>query len=255
MPDYTIPNLRNACRILDCLAHAEQPLSSSEIADKLEIPRSTALRILFTLEAQQYIRKEGKRITLGSALIPLGNKAQKTLSIRELAGPILQKLTEATGETSHLAILAADKVLLLEVCNSPHPLSANSPQGATADLHCSATGKALLAYMDKSEREPLLDRIDYTIRTPNTLPGKQELLTKLTEIHKLGYAIDEQEYHEGIRCIAAPVFDARGIAVYAIGITAAASRFTRAKIKPYAGRLLELAHELTKRLGGQITGC
>ena len=252
MPDYTIPNLRNACRILDYLAHTEQPLSSAEIADRLEIPRSTTLRIIFTLEAQQFVRKEGKRVTLGSALIPLGNKAQKSLSIRELAGPILQKLSDATGETSHLAILTTNKVLLLEVCNSPHPLSAHSPQGATADLHCSATGKALMAYMDEAAREPLLDQIDYTVRTPNTLTGKQELLHELTEIRERRYAIDEQEYHQGIRCIAAPVFDARGVAVYAIGITAAAPRFTKAKIKPYAERLLEFTGELTQLLGGQV---
>ena len=252
MPDYTIPNLRNACRILDCLAHSEQPLSSAEIADKLEIPRSTTLRILFTLEAQQFVRKVGKQITLGSALIPLGNKAQKSLSIRELAGPILQRITEATGETSHLALLSIDKVLIMEVCNSPHPLSANSPQGATADLHCSATGKTLLAYMDETERDVLLDRIDYTIRTKNTLPGKQKLLTELVAIRKQGYAIDEQEYHEGIRCIATPVFDAQGVVVYSIGITAAASRFTKAKIKPYAERLQGHSEELTRLLGGRI---
>ena len=252
MPDYTIPNLRNACRILDCLAEAEQPLSNAELADRLGIPRSTTLRILYTLEAQQYIRKEGKRIVLGSALIHLGIKAQTRLSIREIAGPILRKLTEHTQETSHLAILTTNKALILEVCDSPHPLSAHSRQGTSADLHCSATGKSLLAFMEEGKRTPLLDDIEYNIRTSNTLRDKEALATELETIRKQGFSVDEQEYHKGIRCIAAPVFDARGVAVYAIGITASTSRFTKAKINPYADYVIRLAGELTFAIGGQV---
>ena len=251
MPDYTIPNLRNACRILDCLAEAAEPLSSAELADRLGIPRSTALRILYTLEAQQYIRKEGRQIVLGSALIRLGINAQTRLSIREIARPILQKLTESTLETSHLAVLTADKALILEVFDSPHPLSAHSRQGTAADLHCSATGKALLAYMEREQRETLLENMEYNIRTPHTLRTKEALLEELEAIRKQGFSIDEQEYHNGIRCVAAPVFDAKGVTAYAIGITASMSRFTRAKIKPYAKTVIGLADDLTHALGGQ----
>lgn len=254
MPDYTIPNLRNACRVLDYLAQSDHSLSSSEIADHLGIPRSTTLRILFTLEAQHFIRKEGKQIVLGSALIHLGNKAQKSLSIRELAEPLLDKLTSFTRETSQLAILSSNKSMILEVYDSPHPLSAHSRQGTTADLHCSATGKVLLAFLNREELGPMLDQIDYQTRTSNTLSNKEDLLVELGSIRNRGYSIDEEEYHEGIRCIAAPVFDACGIAAYSIGITASTSRFTKSKIKPYANYVIRLANELTTSIGGQLAG-
>jgi DNA-binding IclR family transcriptional regulator len=252
MLDYTIPNLKNACRILDYLGRSDHSQASSEIADHLEIPRSTALRILFTLEAQRFIRKEGKRYVLGSALIHLGNKAQNTLSIRELAGPVLNKLTDFTQETSHLAILSSNKTLILEVCDSPHPLSAHSRQGTMADLHCSATGKTMLAFMKPEDLDSTLDQIDYLVRTPHTLANKKDLRVELGNIRNRGYSIDEEEYHPGIRCIAAPVFDAHGVVAYSIGITASIFRFTKSKINPYANYLVRLAGELTISIGGQF---
>ena len=230
MPDYIIPNLRNACRILEWLSRSDQPRSNAEIADQLGIPRSTVLRILTTLEAQQFVRRNGKKFCLGIALIPLGNTASNQHSLREHCLPILSEVTRQTDETCHLVTLTQDKALILQVCDSPHPMSAHSKQGTLADLHCSASGKALLAYLPLEQQQSIVDHLQLSARTTRTITDSAQLTAELQKIRETGYSIDEQEYHEGIRCMAVPVFASDGHVVYSVGITASTSRFTKTRI-------------------------
>ncbi|MBC2605317.1 IclR family transcriptional regulator [Pelagicoccus albus] len=244
MSEYTIPNLKNACRILQLIADSSQPLTMSHIADTLTLPRSTVFRILSTLCEEGWLFREDKSYRMGGALIGLGRKAINSSTINQLARPILKEVTKLTGETSQLAILSGPQVLIVEVEDSPHPLAAHSRPGTGADIHCSASGKVLLAFGSESERTRIVQEIKYTSHTPNTIKNREELEKELVSIQKLGYAIDEQEYHEGIRCIAVPVFDSSNMASYSIGITASTHRFTRRKIKEISQILKNAADQL-----------
>lgn len=242
MPDYTIPNLKNACRILDCLAASTEPQSNAELATQLGIPRSTVLRILFTLEAQGFIVRTGKRYHLGIALIHLGAAASRQHPLPEVAQPVLSHVTTQCDETSHLVALVNDHALILQVCASPHPMSAHSRKGTLADLHCSAAGKVLLAYLPEAERLACLERLQLHARTPNTLTDPLALEQELEHIRTQGYAIDEEEYHLGVRCMALPIVTIDGSVPYAIGITASIYRFTPDRI-PELRALLQQAAE------------
>lgn len=245
MPDYTIPNLKNACRILDCLGQCREAMSNAELANQLDIPRSTVLRILCTLESQRFVRRIGKRYLLGMALIPLGTAAGGQHSLLEECQPLLASITQDSEETSHLVTRVNDKALILQVCASPHPMSAHSRKGTFADLHCSASGKVLLAYLPEAEREACLERIALHARTPHTLTRASDLKKELQEVRRQGYAIDEQEYHLGVRCMATPVFSKDGSVCHAIGITASIYRFTEDRIPTMLNLLQNASRELS----------
>lgn len=227
MPDYTIPSLKNACRLLQTLAMETEPATIAELADRLAIPRSTALRILATLEEQQFVRRIGKRYQLGVTLIPLGRSATGQHTQREHFVPILQWVSKETDETCHLVQRVADHVLILHVCESPHPMSAHSSEGSLAELYCSATGKAILAQMPRADAMSILSRIELKPRTSKSLTSLDALSVELDKIAQQGYSVDDQEYHEGIRCMAVPVLSGVDSCVHSIGITASISRFTR----------------------------
>ncbi len=246
---YIIPNLRNACRVLRLLSREGSGMPLATIARSLEIPRTSALRILTTLHAESMVDQVDRSYVLGPALIRLGTRALENLDVRTIAIPVLQELSHETVETSHLAVPTGDAALLLEVCDSPHPVRVASRPGTLADIHCSATGKVFLAHRVE-DLVRFLDGRELVRRTPNTLTTLEELSAEAERIRERGYAIDEQEYREGIRCLAAPIRDALGEVVAAIGITASTTSFTRRRIKAVARTVRSAAERISTTLGG-----
>src|SRR5262249_15134111 len=140
-----------------------------DLARDLKIPVTTTLRIMTTLCLEGLARKVDGRFELGPVLIQLGNAALAGTEIRELALPLLQELTQATDETSHLAIPCDDRALIVAVQDSPHPLRAASRPGFLAELHCSSTGKVFLAYLHRARIAEIIAENAPTARTPLTL--------------------------------------------------------------------------------------
>lgn len=252
MPDYTIPNLKNACRILEHLSLLDGAPTSATIADSLRIPRSTTLRILFTLEKEGFVDRHGNAYTLGPSLIPLGQRSAERQPIIDLSSPILAQITRETGETAQLATLSGSRSLILKVEASPHPLSAHSTAGTLAYVHCSASGKAILAHLRPDSLKAALPQLDLQPRTQKTITTLSALENELATIRAKGYSVDEQEYYDGVRCLAAPIFDEQGYATHAIGITASATRFTKSKLPQYSKLIRQAAQTLTQKTGGQL---
>jgi IclR family acetate operon transcriptional repressor len=250
MPDYIIPNLLNACRVLKLLAQTPA-LTVSEIGRELQVPRTTVLRIVTTLCRAGMLQEADGRYRPGSALIPLGMKALEGIDLRRAAQPVLRRLAQATGETAHLAIEAENKSLLIEVSQSPHPIRVGAPAGTFADLHCSATGKIFLTHHHLQELSELFSQLKPQRRTRNTIVTAAAMAKEAQRILQQGYAVDEEEFYEGIRCLAAPVRDSSGKVVAAIGITGTATRFTKDRIPEGAANAMTAAHELSIAIGGQ----
>jgi DNA-binding IclR family transcriptional regulator len=162
---------------------------------------------------------------------------------------VLRELAKESGETAHVAVLAGDKALLVEVCDSHNSLRVASRSGAMVDLYCSSTGKVLLAACEESYREELIKAIKPVRRTSNTIATQQELREELVRTTARGYGLDDEEYMEGVRCLAAPVRGVDGRVVAAIGITGATLRFTRGEIPRIAKLVKAAADELSLRLG------
>lgn len=246
---YHIPNLGKACEVLELVSDTPGGLLLKEITAQLSIPRTTALRITETLLDANYLaRNEDGGFTLGTSLVLLGVKALDNLDIRSFARPVLKALSADTGESSHLAILNGDKSMLVEVADSPHPVRIASRPGTLVDLHCSSTGKVFLAF---SIPEPgtFCKTLELTPHTKNTVTTLRKVLAGIEETRKQGYAMDEEEYAPGVRCIGAPVTNAFGKTIAAVGITASTSTFTKAKIRTMAGKLNNAAAEISENMG------
>lgn len=248
MPDYLIPNLVNAGRVLKLLA-ATPGITVLEISRAIRVPRTTVLRIVTSLVREGLLEAEQNTYSLGPTLIYLGIRAMDGIDLTGLARPLLKKLAHETGETAHLAMLADDKSLLLEVCQSPLPIRAGAPSGTRADLHCSATGKVFLTWNMADSLEAFFDRTQPTARTARTITTPQRMAKELALIRKRGYAVDEEEFFDGIRCLAVPVLNSHGHVRLALGITGVITRLTRARIPECVDKLKAAAAELSAAIG------
>ena len=248
MDKYRIPSLARACEALDLFVEAESPLSSSEVARRLSMPRTTALRVLMTLCEQGLLSRSGNDFEPGAALFRLGIRALSANRLRRFALPIMQHLATDLQETTQLVTLSGTDALVLEVCEGPRLVRIAQVAGARVDLHCNAAGKVLLAFTLRSQL-PALVAHGLAVRTPNTLTTLADLEAEVSRILGLGYAVDDEECYEGVRGLAAPVWDATGGTRAALGIIASASTFSRRQNQEFAQRVLGAARDLSTAMG------
>jgi len=254
MDRYRIPNLAKACGVLALLAPRRTGLTPSEVARQLSMPRTTAFRVLRTLCGEGLLEESEGRYRAGPGLLRLGLMAVEAAELPARAEPVLSYLAQQTGETAHLAIRAGDRMLIAAVCDSPNPIRVASRPGTLVLMHCAATGKAVLAGMSSEAVRALLPGPKFERRTDRTLTTPAALERELEPIRRQGYALDDGEYHDGVRCLAATVFNARGEATAAIGITAAATRFTKRRIASVARDVKHAAEALSAAMGRTSTG-
>lgn len=245
---YRIPALSRACRLLQLVAEHQGEWSSSELARALKVPRTTCFRMLRTLVDEKFIEADGASYRLGPGLVRLGLSTLEGMPIRRLCVPILHELGRSLGETVHLAILCDDRSLLLEVADSAGDARIANRPGTAVRLHASSTGKVLLAHLDKDRREALLARIDLPAFTPRTLATRTALRSALREVATLGYAVDDGEYAERVRCVAVPVHGERGQVIAALGMTGSPDRLRLEDIPSVAARMSEAAQAITVQL-------
>jgi len=249
MNKYQIPNLAKACEVLEFISNAPHGCSLKEVCMALSIPRTTALRITQTLVNSDYLlEKEDRTLSMGSAVIQLGVKALDSIDVRSYARPILQALSLDTNKSSHLAMLNGTKSMLVEVCDTPHPLRIAARPGTLVDLHSSSTGKIFLAYCIE-DPQTFCKKLELTRHTPNTHTTIKEVLAGIKETRRNGFAIDDEEYTPGIRCIAAPIINAFGITADALGITSSTATFPKKHIKEMAKKVTRAAEEISLKLG------
>ncbi len=248
---YIIPNLRNACRVLARLSSSSDGLSAKQISEELEIPRTTAFRILKTLSAEAFIDERAGRYRPGAGMLALGMKSLSASALRDAARETVAELAETTGETAHVLVPFQASAVILEVRDSPHPLRVASRPGDFADLHCSAGGKAMLAFDDRPEIAAYLERPRLAKRTGKTITDVDELKKEIGRVKKQGYSLDDGEYHEGVRCIGAPVFGADLRFAASIGITGVASRIAIKRVPSLAKEVIAAASRMQERLSGR----
>jgi DNA-binding IclR family transcriptional regulator len=250
--EYTIPNLGKACQALKWIQRdPERPVTVKMVSKAVGIPYTTCFRILQTLAVETFLRREGDHYYLGPALIPLGLGARKNIGIRRVALPHLQALSDATGETVQLAIPTENRSMILEVVYGNHPLSATTSRpGTLVEMYCSATGKVFLTWALRDKLEDMAKAEKFIQRTPKTLVTVEELSRECDVIKERGYAIDEEEYFLGVRCIAAPVFDMDGRLVAAIGITATVITLPLGKLPEFSRQLLATTERISRQMGG-----
>jgi IclR family transcriptional regulator, KDG regulon repressor len=182
-------------------------------------------------------------------LVHLGRLVKENVRIRDVAVPHMERISSQYGELVHLAILNDDReVVSLEATPSRFNLRSNIHLGGRADLHCTGVGKAILAFLDPEEIRRILKakRKRYTSRT---ITGERGLLRELATIRARGYAVDNMEHEEGVRCIAAPIRDVDGKTVGAISISGPSARIGLDRVPELARSVKEVALRISRDLG------
>jgi DNA-binding IclR family transcriptional regulator len=244
--DYNVRAVERATRILASLDDEHPERSLAEIARATELPKSTVFRILVTLDNCGFVEQtsDGERYRLGLQVAYLGLAALQRLSIRREALPLMENLVERFEETCALGIFYQGSVMDIEVVHSDHVLTVTSEVGGRLPMHCTASGKALLAFLPPAVVKSVLAR-PLAVRTENTITSPSQLRKELAFIRRRGYAVDEEEYAVGVRAVAAPVSDIDGNVVAEISMPGPSSRLTPDRVPGIAQALIDAANAIS----------
>jgi DNA-binding IclR family transcriptional regulator len=239
-----IQSLARGLRILDLLGQSPDGISITELSEFLSVDKGSASRLVSTLARYGYVEKDEatRRYHVGSQVVSLSRSVLTRLPLREAAKPFLRQMMERTGECAHLAVPAQGQVLYIDQVESPVTLRVNAEVGTMNPLHCTALGKVLLAFGDL-DIPP-----DLSSFTSKTITDQQMLRYHIDEVRRLGYAVDDEEFDIGVRCIAVPVIDFRGKAVGAIGISGPAMRVTSDRLQELTAIVVEIGNKLSERM-------
>ena len=218
-------SLERGLAVLSAFTPDRPALGISELARRLALTRSTTHRYVATLTTLGYLHQDEltRKYRLGPRVLDLGFSMLGSLELREIAAPHLRRLTDTTGHTSNLAIRDDTDVILIDrVRGRPgryHHLEFSLHVGSRLPSYCSATGKALLAFLPRAELDRLVDRMDLVQRGPRTLTGKAALLAELEQVRRTGIAVNDEELDSALRSIAAPVRARSGQVVAAVNVS------------------------------------
>lgn len=246
----SVQSIDRALRILNVLAASHEPLQLSEIARHVEIPASTAHRLLASLQRQEYVRfdQTQRRYTLGLAILPLAEAAKAQIDITKEAMPILERLAAKVNETATLTVLQGNDAVYSLMAQSRRAMGTITSLGSRIPFHCTAAGKALLAYMPEDRRNEILSK-PQRAHTRYTITNSYQLLDELAQIRTQGVSFDRQENEPGMCCIAAPVFNHQGQITATVGISGPSSRFSPEREEELAWPVRAAARELSACLG------
>ncbi|HEY3985976.1 IclR family transcriptional regulator [Cedecea sp.] len=231
--------------ILDFIAE-KGSASFSEISTQLAIPKSSTHHLLEVLCATQMLRlRVDGRYALGLHLFELGGLAASGLDIRLEAIPYLHELVELTGLTCHQGIMEGDEAFFLSKIQSPQAIILTSWEGKRIRLHSTSLGKILLAWRQTEQVEQILAKATFVKKTETTITDKQRFIEHLALVKQQGWAYDDGENINEIRCISAPVFDTKGDVLCAIGLTGMVSQFTNGKKEEYLSHLLATTEKIS----------
>lgn len=218
--------VRRALRILQCFDVDRRELGVTEVAEELGLHKATAHRLLATLEAEGFVRRtDQKRYQLGLRAYRIGLLAMPGAEQREAVKEELRQLAAVTGETAHLATLDGNQVLYLEKVEGSHRLRLPSAVARRVPPHCTGLGKVLLAALPADQRLRVLATLRWERYTPNTITDPTAFTYELEHVGEEGIAFDNQEFEEGLTCLAAPVLSESGTVMAAVSISGPSPRF------------------------------
>lgn len=249
-----VQSVERALDVLEALGRADEaagvPHGLSELVADTGLPLATVHRLLGTLAGRGYVRQDPltRKYVLGPAVLRLHHEAAGLLGT--WARPVLATLAEVSGETANLAVLDDDHVLYVAQVMGPRRLRMFTQVGNRVLPHTNAVGKALLARRPRAEVERVLARHGLPARTPQTITDPARFLVELDRVAAAGYAVDDGEEEEGVRCLAVPI-PASGPAVAAMSVSGPAVRLGREQRERLLPRMRDLAAEVATLAAGR----
>ncbi len=250
----TVQSVDKALRILELLEESPDGLILTDISRMLQVPKSTTFKILTTLLSRGYLcRADGsRRYSLGIRLFELGHQALGHVKEREGIHLLLQELSSKFNETAHFSVLRGSDVLYLDKVESRASLRMVTAVGTRRPAHCTATGKALLAWLTEPDIRSIMSG-EMTAFTPRTITDVERLLEDLACVRERGYAIDYEENEPGIVCIGAPVTSPDGNVVAAISVSGPTVRIGMEEVPIVAEAVVDTARRVSRSYGHCLT--
>ncbi len=249
---YRVQVLDRTIAVLQSVADSETDLAAAEIARQLRLHKSTVHRLLVVLEHYRLIQKgPDGAYGLGTRLIELGECAIARLKLSEYAQPFLRDLAAQTGEGAHVTILSGLEMLSIAHVEGRWSLQSLTRTGQRTQVHCTAAGKAVLAFLSAEACDDLIARLPLERNTRHTIVKPSAMKVELMRVRSAGLAVDDEEFEEGLRCVSAPIFDHRGHVVASISMAAPVFRLTKARLPQVARLVMAAARGLSEELGFQ----
>ncbi len=255
VPGAEVSALARGLALLDALADQAslRGTSLTELAQTTGLSKATAFRLLGTLRSHGYVDKDPdtERYHLGLRILQLSSALLQNLDLRIQAAPILSELVQRTNETVHLGVLDHGSVVYIDKVECDNSVRMHSRVGMQMPAYSTGLGKAILANLNAEQLEEVL-ACGLLRRTPNTITDAESLRAHLSEARARGYAIDDCENEDGIRCVGAPVFDHAEAVVAAISTAGPAGRMTLERTEVLGPVVKEAAMQISRRMGSRV---
>lgn len=247
-----VQSVERAMALLGAIGQAGRPLSVRELGLQVSLPRPTVYRLLTTLQVAGMVTPTDGGFTIGPRVLWLAARRLEQAELRAAGRPHLLDLRDQTGETVHMAVQEQGQVVYIDKVESGGPMRMASTIGAIMPAHCTALGKAMLAHLPPDEVRTILARHGMPRRTPQTITEPDSLLAELETIRARGYAIDNIENEEGVRCAGAAVFDHQGRVAGAISVSGSVHSLSLDRIRREVGpRVSATAMRISRAMGWQ----
>ena len=249
---YTVKSLVKALNILEALAEGEESAYTlTQLSRHLHLHISTVHRLLVNLVRHGFVEEASGSggYQLSFKVLRMGLQVLDRLDFRLVAQPLLRELNQQTKETVQLAILQETRAISIDKFGSPQPVGLDARLGGVMPLHCTGVGKILLAYQSENLLIQIAHTRGFARFTPHTITSLANLRKELEQIREQGYALDQEEAVEGLRCVAGPVFDHTGRVIAAFSVAGPATRLTPPRLPGIARLVRATSQQISLRLG------
>jgi len=249
MKKYHVPALERTVNILKLISSSKDKFSVTDICKELDFPKATVFAIMRTLEYYNMVQKDRSgRFQIGSEMFQLGMAYISDNNVIELARPYMKKLMEELGFTVHLGILHEDQIMYIAKEEPDSFIKFSTYPGLKTKIHLTGLGKAIAAYLSESELEQIITNMGLVEATSNTITNVTEFKESLTTVRMKGYAFENEEGEIGVKCVAAPIINARHTTPTAISITAHSSQLSEEQFSEIGELVRETAQEIAKNI-------
>jgi len=246
-----IQSIDRTLQVLELFSIEKSEWGITEISKALNICKSNVHNILSTLAEKSFVEKdrETDKYKLGIKFFELGSVVIKNMDLRRIAYPYVEKLSKKFNETVHLGILDEGRIVSIEREEPDKSLCSHIEIGRRAPLHCTAVGKAIMSYLSEEEVNLIIKEKGLEKFTENTIATKEDLENEFKKIRKQGYAVDNMEHEEGVRCVADPIRDCSGKVIAGMSVSGPAFRINESNILDIAKKVKEYCDCISEKMG------
>ena len=246
-----VQSVERTLDILESLVEFGSEVGLVEISQGVALPLATVHRLLGTLIQRGYVKQNqhNRKYSLGFRALQMGHDMRQRFSLRLEARPFLQRLVQRVGESANLAVLDDGEVVYIDQAQSSRILRMFTQVGNRLPVHSTGSGKALLAFLPGDVVDGIVRRFGMAPRTPRTITDPAAFQRELAKTRERGYAIDDEEQEEGVRCIAVPVRDASGQVVASLSVSGPVTRLNDQQVQSVIPELVDCGTKLSAKLG------